>query len=238
MVAMTRCHFEANAGGWGTDGGGIQLHHDLSMVDCTVVGNVSDSGAGFVNAGVVELRGCHFEGNSAGQKGAAVSHGTVIAHDCVFVDNSASSGGAVGLTNADSLFVDCVFEGNLAQRGGAVDGEGTFQRCVFRDNSAGEGSAILSPDGALQLEDTRICDCGPSPVVGEWTNLGGNCIQEFCQRCDCPADWDMNGEANTADFIAYLDDWAAGRGDADINADGTIDTRDFLTFLAAWTVGC
>ncbi len=54
----------------------------------------------------------------------------------------------------------------------------------------------------------------------------------------CTGDWNVDGEVNTQDFLAYLNDWAAGNGQADLNADGVVNTQDFLAFLNAWVAGC
>ncbi|MCL4743089.1 MAG: DNRLRE domain-containing protein [Phycisphaerales bacterium] len=54
----------------------------------------------------------------------------------------------------------------------------------------------------------------------------------------CVADWDGDGAATTLDFLAFLNDWAAGDPRADLNGDGTVNTIDFLAFLNAWSAGC
>ncbi len=54
----------------------------------------------------------------------------------------------------------------------------------------------------------------------------------------CIADWDGDGAVTTLDFLAFLNDWAAGNPRADLNGDGTVNTIDFLAFLNAWSAGC
>ena len=54
----------------------------------------------------------------------------------------------------------------------------------------------------------------------------------------CLPDWNNDGTVNTLDFIAYLNDWAAGNPIADINNDNTVNTLDFIDFLNAWAAGC
>lgn len=56
--------------------------------------------------------------------------------------------------------------------------------------------------------------------------------------CGCPADWNGDGGVDTRDFIAFLGDWSAGRGDADRNRDGAVNTQDFLLYLNEWAAGC
>jgi hypothetical protein len=50
----------------------------------------------------------------------------------------------------------------------------------------------------------------------------------------CAGDWDGNGVGNTLDVLAFLNDWSAGDGRADLNDDGGVDTLDFLLFLNLW----
>lgn len=54
----------------------------------------------------------------------------------------------------------------------------------------------------------------------------------------CLADYNADGLANTLDFLAYLNDWAAGDPRADFNGDGQNNTQDVLLFLNSWTEGC
>ena len=62
-------------------------------------------------------------------------------------------------------------------------------------------------------------------------------INEIFPR-QCTGDWDVDGLVNTQDFLAYLNDWAAGNRQADLNADGVVNTQDFIAFLNAWVAGC
>ncbi|MFG0259240.1 MAG: GC-type dockerin domain-anchored protein, partial [Phycisphaerales bacterium JB041] len=52
------------------------------------------------------------------------------------------------------------------------------------------------------------------------------------------SDWNSDGQLDTLDFLAFLNDWVAGESNADFNNDGRIDTLDFLAFLNSWTAGC
>ena len=54
----------------------------------------------------------------------------------------------------------------------------------------------------------------------------------------CPADIDGDGDADVADFFAFVSAFAAGDPIADINGDGTIDVGDFFAFVAAFAAGC
>lgn len=54
----------------------------------------------------------------------------------------------------------------------------------------------------------------------------------------CAADWNADGQVNTLDFIAYLNDWAGHSSRADLNGDGTVNTLDFIAYLNLWASGC
>ena len=48
----------------------------------------------------------------------------------------------------------------------------------------------------------------------------------------CPADFDGDGEVDTADLLHLLGAW--GTPDGDVDGDGDTDTADLLALLAAW----
>lgn len=54
----------------------------------------------------------------------------------------------------------------------------------------------------------------------------------------CAGDWNGDGQANTIDILAFLNDWSAGESWADINGDGSVNTLDVLTYLNDWNEGC
>lgn len=53
----------------------------------------------------------------------------------------------------------------------------------------------------------------------------------------CAPDLTDDGSLTVADFLAFLDAYAAADPLADFNADGTISVQDFLSFLAAYSAG-
>jgi len=52
-----------------------------------------------------------------------------------------------------------------------------------------------------------------------------------------PGDYNRDGEVNTLDVLAFLNDWAAGDMMADWNHDGQVNTLDVLAFLNDWNMG-
>jgi hypothetical protein len=54
----------------------------------------------------------------------------------------------------------------------------------------------------------------------------------------CPADFDGDGAVNLADYLAYLNLFAASDPRADMDGNGTVNIQDFLAFLQAFAAGC
>lgn len=61
---------------------------------------------------------------------------------------------------------------------------------------------------------------------------------EMVVQYDCLADGDADGDRDTIDFTAYLNDWAARQPEADLNEDGVVNTLDVLVWLNTWSFGC
>ncbi len=55
---------------------------------------------------------------------------------------------------------------------------------------------------------------------------------------ECAANYNGDCAFNTQDFLAFLNDWAAGKPKADINGDTVINTLDVLAFLNIFVAGC
>jgi hypothetical protein len=52
----------------------------------------------------------------------------------------------------------------------------------------------------------------------------------------CPPDWNGDGDVDSQDFTAFLNDFVAGN--ADYDGDGDTDSQDFVSFLNDFVVGC
>jgi len=50
----------------------------------------------------------------------------------------------------------------------------------------------------------------------------------------CPADFDDDGDVDTADLLMLLAAWGTSGPDGDVDGDGDVDTEDLLALLAAW----
>ncbi|MDY7109601.1 MAG: right-handed parallel beta-helix repeat-containing protein [Planctomycetota bacterium] len=102
-------------------------------------------------------------------------------------------------------------------------------------------------DEAWQLHECDISDWADhepevyvrwtmGPTDGAWRYCGWNIddveIWGVEPMPDCPADFDGDGDVDTADLLHLLGAW--GTGDGDVDGDGDTDTADLLALLAAW----
>ena len=85
---------------------------------------------------------------------------------------------------------------------------------------------LPSPD---QLADPRDLDLN---------TIAGDQFINLSAAAPCLADIDGDGDADVADFFAFVTAFAAGDPAADLNGDGSIDVGDFFTFVAAFAAGC
>jgi probable HAF family extracellular repeat protein len=54
----------------------------------------------------------------------------------------------------------------------------------------------------------------------------------------CPADFNRDGAVNVADFLAFLQAYAAADLRCDFNGDGVVSVQDFLAYLQLYPAGC
>lgn len=82
-----------------------------------------------------------------------------------------------------------------------------------------EASIETAAEMERMLEISGDCwACHPRPGVAE--------------RYGFRADWDRDCRHDFFDFLAFLEDFAAGAPGADLNVDGELDFQDFLEFQA------
>ena len=111
--------------------------------------------------------------------------------------------------------------------------------------SNGQGRGMAVGNNTVYLTATRGDDGIPffaydlaQGVGGEWTPFtqaypayhstgGAAWIPDHC-----PADFDDDGDVDTADLLYLLGAW--GTGDGDVDGDGDTDTADLLALLGAW----
>jgi len=92
--------------------------------------------------------------------------------------------------------------------------------------------------GWILIGDESVVHTAKKFASREWPDLAlrPKLTVEF--TLPCPADIDGDGDADVADFFAFVLAFAASDPLADINGDGSIDVSDFFAFVAAFAAGC
>jgi len=83
---------------------------------------------------------------------------------------------------------------------------------------------VASDEGAGSLVEAAVDDFKIEAII--------------CDATACLADIDGDGDADVADFFAFVSLFAGGDPAADLNGDGTVDVSDFFAFVSAFAVGC
>ena len=126
-----------------------------------------------------------------------------------------------------------------------VDGDGD-QDLAEIHFSNGHVRIYLNNDGVLDSSPSWLYDCssvGTAIAFGDITGNGrpdlivGNSgdvslMVFYAEDFDCPADFDGDGDVDTADLLHLLGAW--GTPDGDVDGDGDTDTADLLALLGAW----
>lgn len=119
--------------------------------------------------------------------------------------------------------------------------EGTYQG---DDTTCADTTCPAPPTGACCLTLGRRIVC--AELTEDVCDLAGGRYQGDDTTCDtadctpptsdCPCDLDMDGDADSMDLLAFLDDWFAGEGDFDGDAD--TDVHDLMAFIRCFAPGC
>jgi hypothetical protein len=114
-----------------------------------------------------------------------------------------------------------------------------IEESQFSDNSAEDGGGIYffvseGDKNPKSITSTLVCGNTLDQIYGEWTDNGGNTIEDVCPD-DCP-DVNDDGVVDVLDLLFVISDWntCADNCDGDVNGDGTVDINDLLIVVAAW----
>jgi hypothetical protein len=182
-VTATRCRFTGNDApgpSSGGSGGGIRVQDSrLTLIDCEVVGNTANTGAG-ISTGqlcLVDFRNCLIAGNLAmdgGPQGTSMAGGIQFGYD------------------TDGSVTSCTIVGNRAFDHGAGisvanDCEITIDNTILWGNCSGTGtgeSAWVLNDGTVQF---TCSDVDPSTVQGGTVTYANSLAvdPQFCTAEPC-----------------------------------------------------
>jgi hypothetical protein len=85
---------------------------------------------------------------------------------------------------------------------------------------------VLRPEADLAISILANADAGTVSL----SDLAKTILDDF--QFHCPADFDGDGDVDTADLLFLLGAW--GTPDGDVDGDDDTDTADILALLAAW----
>lgn len=149
-------------------GGGINNNGNMSLVKCTVTGNMAESTGGIVNIGTATLSNCRVTNNSNGGPGGSLcggisNGGTINLIETLVAENKATNGESGGIFNSGMLTLDRsqVTRNAVAPRqgepGDSVAG-GIFNRT--------SGTVVLKPGSTVTDNTPNNCAGSESPVSG------------------------------------------------------------------------
>ena len=194
-------------------GGGIHCFRGMPMVDdCVIQGNsASDNGGGIFCAqvGQAVLSNCIFEDNVSYNSGGGLligdgssptmDHCLLRSNDCTW----GGGGGAMCADNSSPLFTYCIISDNQVpeDRGGGlycINGANSIlDHCFISNNNGAEGGGGLFSSGSTPgLNDTFVCSNSVNQIQGNWTDNGGNTIEEVCTDTDGDGDGILDGLDN------------------------------------------
>lgn len=185
---ISNCVFAGNSGG---SGGGLYLGRTTAgrVSDCVFSGN-STIGYGAAMQVVATSRGTRPQVERCTFVGSYSSHGTESGtmsvqkaspqmKNCLFAGNSVSHGGALYITESDSVIENCTLARNTGRTsGGAVRTETTspspcFTNCIIRFNLAGGGDGAAIYIGASATSTVSYTDIAAGEV---YVAAGGTVI--------------------------------------------------------------
>ena len=209
------------------------------LKDLIITGGNTESGGGIYCANSnPTITGCTVESNVAANMGGGIyctnSNPTITG--CTITDNQAGyAGGGIYCDSSSPTISGCTISGNIADFGGGIccyySSTPIITNCTITGNNiawyAG-GGIDCNYDGAPTVSNSQICGNAPDQINGNYSDEGGNCLQESCDDCE-DSDGDGVYDHNDAfpeDPSEWADSDSDGVGDnADICPDGD-DTVD------------
>jgi predicted outer membrane repeat protein len=243
-LTLDNCTFSENRAvsfktGFATDyaGGGVYSVYvvDGSVVNCTFVGNLANSGGGiFNNSKNLKVTNCTFMENSAKHfdGGAVYSGGSPTFSDCSFINNSAKrdGGGVYNRYGSDLMLTNCAFADNLAgsDGGGFCDerSRGTeVTDCTFSGNMADTGGGIFNDSKSMKVTNCTFMENGANGSDGGAVYNGDSAAFSDCSFINNSAKLDGGGVHNRYGSALMLTNCVFADNLAGLNGGGFCDYR-------------
>ncbi|MDB4775794.1 thrombospondin type 3 repeat-containing protein [bacterium] len=138
-------------------------------------------------------------------------------------------GGMYNAASSSPTVINCAFTNNSAVIGGGMynnSSSPTLVNCTFVSNSATIGGGVYNGASSIpSLANCTLCSNDPDQLIGEYVDLGGNCISDVC-------DTDADGTRDCDDLCpedpnkTEPGDCGCGVEDTDSDGDGTADCLD------------
>ncbi len=238
VAHVVNCRFEANHAFLG---GAVYVNYaDSTLANCLFTGNAANEGAGSgVYADPtsdVTLVNCTLVGNFSASHGIAAYEVSEIAN-CIFWGN-----GSTSIYNAGSVTYTCVEDGyagagNIDAVPLFADGDGGDYRLALNSpcRDAGDVSALLQDvadlDGDLDTDE-------PTPLDLQMARRVLDAAVDIGAYERCRYDLSGDGTVSVEDLLALLAMWSTDPGGPpDFNDSGDVGIDDFLELLANW-LGC
>ena len=191
---------------------------------------------------------CEFLDNKAQDLGGAacdISGSPSVYNSCTFENNEATgenggqgSGGAVHADGSEPRYLNSNFTANLAvSRGGAIynwNCAPEVTNCNVKENQSADGGGMYTTPGYQPpVKDSKICGNLPDQIVGEWLDLGGNSVSDYCliQSNSGYAITSHDSHRNLRDLYILIDAWGTRNSKADINRDKIVDIKDLMMLI-------
>lgn len=131
-------------------GGAVLTGGNVTMTDCSVLGNSAAHGGGISADGTATLTRCTIRGNNATDSGGGLRAGAARLTGCTFFANS-SVGDGGGVHAASATLEGCILSGNIAgaDGGGIRADTATLDACTLWGNTAaGNGGGARAAQAA------------------------------------------------------------------------------------------
>ena len=219
-------------GGTGTDpfpgsgftyGGGMFIHSDPTVTNCTFTGNTAYFGGGLFNDNGSQpmVSGCVFSGNTADRGGGIYNFEDSIPAitNCTFSGNTAAnSGGGMSNVFGSPIVVNCTFIGNAATYAGAMfnaQAGPTVTNCTFIGNWAANSGGGLYLFSVSHPTVTNCTFSANSAVNGKAVALdsGSQPFPSDLTMTNCilwnggDEIWNNDGSTVTINYSDVQDSW-------------------------------